>query len=78
MINLKERILAIKVQAILDSWDQSSESDNIIYVIGTKQKNIYGKTFTGPRIQIAKPETNTCIKLIEDAKITIWGKRKPK
>ena len=41
LINLTERIQAIKILELLNAANQRPESDNIIYEIGIKQMAIY-------------------------------------
>ena len=42
LINLTERLQAIKILELLNAASQKPESDNIIYEIGIKQMAIYG------------------------------------
>ena len=78
LIDLAERIKTLKIQAILNAGDQSPESDNIIYEVGTQQITIYDRTFTGARIEIPKAKTNEYIKLIKKSKekLTNYKRRK--
>ena len=71
LINLKERIEAIKLKEILQAENQIPESDNIIYNLGTKQKTIYGKLFPGPKAEEALPQYKQAIRHIEKEKENI-------
>ena len=61
LINLTERIQAIKLLEFLNAASQRHESDNIIYEIGIKQMAIYGTNYVGSKAE----ETNDIIKLLE-------------
>ena len=61
LINLTERIQAIKILEFLNAASQRPESDNIIYEIGIKQMAIYGTNYVGSKAE----ETNDIIKLLE-------------
>ena len=61
LINLTERIQAIKFLEFLNAASQRHESDNIIYEIGIKQMTIYGTNYVGSKAE----ETNDIIKLLE-------------
>ena len=79
LINLKERITTLKVQATIEAGTQSPESDNILYEVGFKQETIFGKSFSGPKKEIPEQETYNIVKLIEKSKKEIQqykGKKK--
>ena len=61
LINLTERIQAIKILELHNAASQRPESDNIIYKIGIKQMAIYGTNYVGSKAE----ETNDIIKLLE-------------
>ena len=61
LINLTERIQAIKILELLNAANQRPESDNIIYEMGIKQMAIYGTNYVGSKAE----ETNDIIKLLE-------------
>ena len=61
LINLTERLQAIKILELLNAASQRPESDNIIYEIGIKQITIYGTSYVGSKAE----ETNDIIKLLE-------------
>ena len=61
LINLTERLQAIKILELLNAASQRPESDNIIYEIGIKQMAIYGTNYVGSKAE----ETNDIIKLLE-------------
>ena len=61
LINLTERIQAIKILELHNAANQRPESDNIIYEIGIKQMAIYGTNYVGSKAE----ETNDIIKLLE-------------
>ena len=54
LINLTERLQAIKILELLNAASQRPESDNIIYEIGIKQMTIYGTSYVGSKAE----ETN--------------------
>ena len=62
LINLTERLQAIKILELLNAASQRPESDNIIYEIGIKQMAIYGTNYVGSKAE----ETNDIIKLLEE------------
>ena len=79
LINLTERLQAIKILELLNAASQRPESDNIIYEIGIKQTAIYGTNYVGSKAE----ETNDIIKLLEENideinKFRIRHKTKPK
>ena len=61
LINLTERLQAIKILELLNAASQRPESDNIIDEIGIKQMAIYGTNYVGSKAE----ETNDIIKLLE-------------
>lgn len=61
LLNIKERIEAIKVAEIIKADKQIPETDNIIFETGTKQNLIYNTSFKGPRSE----NTNDIILTIE-------------
>ena len=61
LINLTERIQAIKILEFLNATSQRPENDNILYEIGIKQMAIYGTNYVGSKAE----ETNDIIKLLE-------------
>ena len=62
LINLTERLQAIKILELLNAASQRPESDNIIYEIGIKQMAFYGANYVGSKAE----ETNDIIKLLEE------------
>ena len=61
LINLTERLQAIKILELLNAASQRPEIDNVIYEIGIKQMTIYGTSYLGSKAE----ETNDIIKLLE-------------
>ena len=49
LINVKERIETIKAQLLLETEHQTPESDNLIYIIGIKQKKYSIKLSQAPK-----------------------------
>ena len=48
LINLEERIQTLKTKQILEVHQQIPETDDIIYMVGTNNKQIYDMKFDGP------------------------------
>ena len=63
LINLTERLQAIKILELLNAANQRPESDNISYEIGIKQMAIYGTNYVGSKAE--ETVTNDIIKLLE-------------
>ena len=49
LINVKERIIAIKTKLIIEAIEQKPETDNIIYQLSTFAEKIYDKKIIGPK-----------------------------
>ena len=72
LINVKERIIAIKTKLIIEAIEQKSETDNIIYQLSTYAEKIYDKKITGPKKEIVgdkmKQITDKIIKYLKNLK----------
>ena len=68
LINLKERIQAIKVKEMVEAGSQVPETDDLIYAVGTKQNLIYGKIFLGPKTEFVNRKDEKIIHHIEREK----------
>jgi hypothetical protein len=64
-INLKERLQSIKIRDILEANSNIPETDNLIYMCGTKQTKIFGKNFSGPKEELANPSFKELLDKIE-------------
>ena len=71
LINLKERIEAIKIKELIQAEDQLPETDDLIYEIGIKQKTLFGKLIPGPKSEITGPKYRENINRIEIEKEAI-------
>ena len=52
LINIKERILAIKTKLTMEAFEQKPETDNIIYQLGTHAENFFKTKIIGPKKEI--------------------------
>ena len=82
LINIKERIIAIKYFTILKSKDHIPEADDIIYELGTRCLKVFGDRFAGPssfnRNSSHEDYYSELFKLFKDNKIKFNNKTKPK
>ena len=65
LINIKERIIAIKAKEIIEAIDNTPETDNIIYELSTNQRKIYKIDIKGPRAEYTPHKLKQIIKTIE-------------
>ena len=61
LINIKERIIAIKTKLILEAIDQKPETDNVIYQLGTCKKKIPEKKIPGQKKEISTKTPKTSL-----------------
>ena len=52
LLNLKERIVAIKVKQLENLNQIEPEHDDLLFYIGTRQKKVFGKLIDGPKKEI--------------------------
>ena len=58
----------IKVNEMIEADSQSPEKDDLIYAVGTKQKSIYGNTFSSPKTEFVNQKVREIIHHIEEEK----------
>ena len=76
LINITERIETIKAKEMLESGTGIPETDNIVYGLGTKQKKLLGKLFTGPKSENINEECKEIVSQVESKIETIKNYKK--
>ena len=80
LINLKERIKAIKTYLIINSFNNLPEADDLMYYFGTRVQKVYGTAIGGRNCSDRKSKWEKYLKLIyaEIDNINFTTKTKPK
>ena len=73
LINISDRINTLKIKQILEADKQLPETDNIIYMVGTKDEKVYGKKISGPKTEINTEKKKALIRKIEENKQNIMN-----
>ena len=80
LINIEERVQAIKVKELLQAGDNRPETDDLIYDIGLKQHLILDKGHTGPKSETLNKNIKNETKKLEENIVELknYKKRKKK
>ena len=75
LINIEERIKAIKARDLIESEEEIIEKDDLFYELGTKQHIVAGRISTGPKAEIMRKDLKHIIKDIEKSQEDIVNYR---
>ena len=75
LINIKERIKAIKARDLIEIEEEIIEKDHLFYELGTKQHIVAGRISTGPKAEIIRKDLKHIIKDIEKSQEDIVNYR---
>ena len=76
LINITERIETLKLREIIEADTKLPETDNIVHMIGTRDKQIYGKTINGPKAESNTEQEKKAIKRIEEKQESLTNYKK--
>ena len=65
LINIEERIKAIKARDLIEIEEEIIEKDDLFYELGTKQHIVAGRISTGPKTEIMRKDLKHIIKDVE-------------
>ena len=68
LINITERLKTIQIKEFLEAATKKTETDNILYTVGTHDNLIYDQTFLGPKAENNTEREKEIIKLLIDKK----------
>ena len=72
LINIEERIKAIKARDLIETEEETIEKDDMFYELGTKQHNVAGRISTGPKAEIMRKDLKHIVKDIEKSQEDIF------
>ena len=75
LINIEEKIKAIKARDLIEIEDEIIEKDDLFYELGTKQHIVAGRISTGPKAEIMRKDLKHIIKDIEKSQEDIVNYR---